>query len=203
MERIGIYGGTFNPVQIAHLIIAEQFAEEMELDKCILVPAAVSPFKTGSHEKEDVSAAHRLEMLSIAAGGNPLFQIDPFEIEHGGVSYSIETVNYVHEKNPEAGLFLLIGGDNARDFTKWKNWKRILELVTLCIARRPGTINDETESKITCELTIDERPPVWLDTPLMEISSSDIRKMIALGKSIKYLVPPGVEKYIRKNRLYK
>ncbi|MES2766442.1 MAG: nicotinate-nucleotide adenylyltransferase [Bacteroidota bacterium] len=201
-KRIGIIGGTFNPPHIAHLIIAERFAEQMRLDECCFVPAALSPFKTEMDPASFATPEHRLKMVELAIAKNPVFKTDDVELVKGGVSYSIDTISHFKNSFPESDLFLLIGTDQAVDFTKWKAWGEILKVVQLCIVRRPEALKGKTELEITEELTSDFKIPEWIDAPLMEISATEIRERVLHKKSIRFVVPREVEEYIFKNNLY-
>ncbi len=201
-KRIGIIGGTFNPPHIAHLIIADRFAEQMRLDECYFVPAALSPFKIDDDRSLYASPEERLQMVRLAIAHNPAFKTDHVELVKGGVSYSIDTISYCKNKFGDADLFLLIGTDQAVDFTKWKSWEEILKTVQLCIVRRPEVLKGKTEMEITEELTSGFKKPQWIDAPLMEISATEIRERVLHKKSIRFVVPGEVEEYILKNNLY-
>ncbi|MBM2816166.1 MAG: nicotinate-nucleotide adenylyltransferase [Ignavibacteria bacterium] len=203
MKKIGLFGGTFNPIHIAHLIIADSFAQNFNLDKCLFVPAHISPFKKKSKSATDTLVAHRLKMLKLAIKDNPKFGILTYEVDKGGISYSIDTVDHLKEKEPATELYLLIGTDQAEEFKLWKKWEKLLTLVQLCIARRQGLDSKKMEKEISHSLTINKKKPEWLDTPMLDISSEDIRDKVLLEKSIKYYVPASVEKYILSNNLYK
>ncbi len=197
--NIGLFGGTFNPIQLAHLIILERFIEELNLKKCIIIPNNVSPFKS---DEIQVDAKHRIKMLKLAIGNDKRFKIDNFEIKRGGISHTIDTILYLKTKYPYENLFFLIGSDHAKLFDKWHKWKDILENIQLVIALRPKTLNEQEIKLINEKLTVKNKPPIWIDAPQIEISASEIRKRASLGKSIKYLVPRKVEKYIHKHKLY-
>ena len=200
-QRIGIYGGTFNPVHNAHLIMAEHFCEEMSLDKCFFVPANISPFKTNNSSALSISSENRLEMLQIAIEENPKFVVDTFEIEKPDVSYTYLTVDYFREKYQNDGLFLLLGSDQALFFNKWKNWEQILSKVQICIAAR-NKLSKLKIKEINKLLTYKQKKPFFLNSPLIDISSTDIRNKIKTKKSIKYLVPDKLIDFIEKKRLY-
>jgi nicotinate-nucleotide adenylyltransferase len=200
MKNIGIFGGSFNPVQIAHLIIAERFAEECQLDKCMFVPANLSPFKIDQKDKI-ITSEHRLNMLALALPGNDKFEIDDCEIQRGGISNTIDTVRYFENRFPESEVFMLIGSDHAKVFTKWKDWQSILDLVQLCIARRPYTISESDRSDIESTLSVRSKV-IWIDIPLLDVSSSEIRSRIKQDRSINYIVPDKVIDYIRQNNLF-
>ncbi len=201
-KRIGIIGGTFNPPHIAHLIIADRFAEQMRLDECYFIPAALSPFKIDDDRSLYASAEERLQMARLAIRQNPVFNVEDVELVKGGVSYSIDTISYFKNKFPEADLFLLIGTDQAVDFKKWKSWEEILKTVQLCVVRRPKALKGNTEVEITEELKSGFKKPQWIDAPLMEISATEIRERVLHKKSIRFVVPRNVEEYIFKNNLY-
>ncbi len=198
-NKIGLFGGTFSPIDNAHIMIADGFVNEMELALCYFIPAFVSPFKTGDEPAMNVTPEHTLQMVKLAIAHNPKFRLESFEIDKGGVSYSYETVNYFKAKFPGVQLFMLIGSDQAVSFKNWKNWEKILNGVQLCIAPRYGI---DTKIDLIESLTIDGKKPVMLKTPFMEISSTMIRDELREGRAINGLVPVEVEKYIYENKLY-
>jgi nicotinate-nucleotide adenylyltransferase len=202
MQKIGIIGGTFNPIHIGHLIIADHFQNELGLNKCFFVPAWLSPFKTEDPAAQEIPAEHRVNMLRLAIEGNTYFDIDLFEIEKKGISYTYDTVQHFMARFPEAELFLYIGSDQAKSFTEWGNWEKIIKQTQLCIAARPESYSIDEKNVITKNLTVNGKSPYWLETPLLEISSSDIRERVISNKSIRYLVPEKVREYISVKRLY-
>lgn len=200
-RRIGIFGGSFDPVHLGHLLIAEQFAQDMKLDVVKFIPAKVSPFKLSYTPTSD---KHRLEMLRLAVGSNERFEVDSLELERGGVSYTIDTVASLRSVEPDAEYYMLIGADSLKDFKKWKSPEELLRSVSLVVARRGGEAPpewSELSGLATPEVLsgIQERV---LDLPAMEISSTDIRRRVERGRSIRYLVPSGVEVYIHSHGLY-
>jgi nicotinate-nucleotide adenylyltransferase len=182
--RIGIYGGTFNPVHHGHLILARQALEEFKLDRLIFVPAAESPFKIQNHT---APADDRLAMLQSAIAGDDRFAVDPLEIERGGVSYSIDTVKIFRSRDPKAELFFLVGEDNAERLTEWHRFEELRELVCFVVLSR----SEDFESS--------EYPVVQRR---IEISSTEIRNRVANQESITYLVPESVKHYIEQHQLY-
>jgi nicotinate-nucleotide adenylyltransferase len=182
--RIGIYGGTFNPVHHGHLILARQALEEFKLDRLIFVPAAESPFKIQNHT---APADDRLAMLQSAIAGDDRFAVDPLEIERGGVSYSIDTVKIFRSRDPKAELFFLVGEDNAERLTEWHRFEELRELVCFVVLSR----SEDFESS--------EYPVVQRR---IEISSTEIRNRVAKQESITYLVPESVKHYIEQHQLY-
>ena len=182
--RIGIYGGTFNPVHHGHLILARQALEEFKLDRLIFVPAAESPFKIQNHT---APAGDRLAMLRLAIAGEDRFSVDPLEIERGGISYSIDTVKMFRNRDPGAELFFLVGEDNADRLTEWHRFEELKKLVYFVVLSR----SEEFQSP--------EYPVVQRR---IEISSTEIRNRVANQESITYLVPESVKHYIEQHQLY-
>lgn len=190
-------GGSFNPIHKAHYRMAECFLREMNCDVCYFVPAALSPFKKG--DSCYATSEHRLAMVKLAIQDNPLFRFCDEEIKRGGISYTIDTISWFKEQFPDSSLFLLIGADQAKEFTLWKQWEAIIKAVQLCIINRKGILEKDAISQT---LTINSKPPVWIDCPIINISSSMIRNNIRNQKSISNLVPSKVEKYIYDHKLY-
>ncbi len=201
INKIGIFGGTFDPVHIAHIEMAADFTFQMKLDKCIFVPANISPFKTGD-EYIPASPKHRLNMLKLAVGDHDDFEVDTYEIDKKGVSYTYDTILYFRDNYNDPELFMLIGADHAEQFEKWGRWQEIIDLVRICIVLRPGYLNDNEKMGIEKKLTGRYRP-VWIKAPLMDISGTDIRKKIRNSENVKYLLPEKVWDYISKNDLYR
>lgn len=200
-ERIGIIGGTFNPIHFAHLIIAETFYYQLKLDKCFFVPAYISPFKKNATD-ELISTEHILNMLKSVFADNPKFEIDTFEINKTEISYTIHTIEYFSNKFEGENLYLLIGDDQASQFQKWKDWEKIIELTQLCVARRKINITKKEIDEINKTLSNNSKTIIWLENPLLEISSETIRYRIKNNIPIKYLVPKEIERYIYQNNLY-
>ena len=182
--RIGIYGGTFDPVHHGHLILARQALEEFKLDRLVFVPTAESPFKIHNHT---APATDRLAMLQLAIKGEDRFEVDPLEIERGGVSYSIDTVKMFRSRDPEAELFFLVGEDNAYRLTDWHRFEELKKMVGFVVLSR-------SEDFQSPEYPVVQRR--------IEISSTEIRNRVANGESITYLVPESVKRYIEQHQLY-
>ena len=182
--RVGIYGGTFNPVHHGHLILARQALEEFKLDRLVFVPAAESPFKIQNHT---APADDRLAMLKLATAGEDRFSVDPIEIERGGISYSIDTVKMFRNRDPGAELFFLVGEDNADRLNEWHRFDELKKLVCFVVLSR----SEDFESS--------EYPVVQRR---IEISSTEIRNRVANLESITYLVPESVKHYIEQHQLY-
>lgn len=191
MSRVGIFGGTFDPVHFGHLITAQAVKELRNLDKIIFIPANISPLK---EVLPSAAEKHRVKMLQLAIEGVPYFDWSDFEIKKEGVSYTIDTL--CEMKKYYEVIELIIGEDNFRTFHLWKSFEEILKLATLLVLRRNIKINKETGNHIL-------ETAVFLETPEIDISSTLIRDRIKKGLPINFLVPQKVLKYIYKLNLYK
>jgi nicotinate-nucleotide adenylyltransferase len=200
--RIGIVGGSFNPIHIAHLIIADRFVEQMRLDTCTFIPAYQSPFKVHPNTA-DATPVQRMDMVRAAIALNGSFSASDAEIQRGGVSYTIDTVEDLRKQHPTAELFLLIGSDQAIEFVRWHRWEDICRSVHVCIVRRPFLLTNEMELRTTERLTVDGRAPIWINAPLLEISSTEIRRRVSEGATINYLTVKAVRDYIERHGLYR
>jgi nicotinate-nucleotide adenylyltransferase len=192
MRRIGLFGGTFNPPHLGHLIVAASVSETLALDRVMFVPSFISPHKQGG---EEGVAVHRVRMVQRAIEGDARFECSDIEISRQGTSYTIDTLIALRALHPADELFLLIGADNFPEFQHWKSPERILELATLVVMHRPGSVS-------LGNATILPPNAMYIDVPGIEISSSEIRERVRSGMSIKYLVPESVENYIRICGLY-
>jgi len=202
-KKIGILGGTFNPIHNAHITIAEHFLKQLNLDIVFFVPANISPFKTDDDASNQLISEERVKMISTAIANNDKFELDTFEIDNGEISYTISTVEYFRNKYPRAELFLLIGDDQAGDFKRWKDWQKILSIASLCIARRSKNFTDDDKVLTEAVLKTKNSKIIWIENVLLDISSTQIRNFISLGKSIEGLVPDNVLNYIEKRQFYR
>jgi nicotinate-nucleotide adenylyltransferase len=191
MSRVGIFGGTFDPVHYGHLITAQAVKELRNLDKIIFIPANISPLK---EVLPSAAEKHRVKMLQLAIEGLSYFDWSDFEIKKEGVSYTIDTL-FEMKKYYEV-IELIIGEDNFRTFHLWKSFEEILKLATLLVLRRNVKNNKETGNRAV-------QTAVFLETPEIDISSTLIRERIKKGLPINFLVPQKVIKYIYKLNLYK
>lgn len=200
--RLGIFGGTFDPVHYGHLLLAESCREQCRLDAVWFMPAAAPPHKLG-RTVSDASA--RIEMLQLATGGHGSFAVSRIEVERGGVSFTVDTLTAVRLEQPEAELFLLMGADTLEDLPNWREPRRVLELATPAVVRRAGSPAPRFE--VIADLLTAERlhlaKSCQVEMPLVEISSTDIRQRASAGRSIRYLTPRAVEKYIEAHGLYR
>jgi len=200
--RLGLFGGSFDPVHYGHLLLAEAAREQLELDEVWLIPAAVSPFKQG---REQTPGKVRLEMLELAIGGHEQLRASSIEIDRGGVSYTVETLENIAAEKAGAKLFLLMGADSLRDLPTWREPRRILELAIPTIGRRQGSPEPEFDllTPLATEERLNEMRCFQFGMPLIELSSTDLRQRAAAGHSLRYRTPRAVEKYIETQQLYR
>ena len=200
--RMGVFGGTFDPVHVGHLIMAEQCREQAGLDQVRFVPAARPPHKL---DRSLSSFGDRVEMLRLAVAGHPGFVIDDLEADRPGPSFTVDTLEALTNRYPEASLELIVGADCLGDLPGWRDPARILELAELLIVRRPG-FSGATPEQLRHDLGLAAEAPVRcreIDSPLVEISSHEIRERVAAGRSVRYWTSRAVECYIETHRLYK
>lgn len=192
MRRIGIFGGTFDPPHIGHLVLAECARERLRLDEVRFVPAGQPPHKRGARI---TGAVQRVTMARLAVRGNPAFTVSTHEARRSGPSFTIETLRHVAAGAPRTRLFLLMGADSLDDFDTWREPEAILRLATLVVARRPGAGRPASRHSA--------RRRVQLDSPEIAVSSSLVRARVRAGRSVRYLVPEAVSTYIARHRLYR
>jgi nicotinate-nucleotide adenylyltransferase len=197
--RLGIYGGTFDPVHYGHLLAAEQCREQCRLDEVWFVPAAVPPHK----RHETVSPGdHRAEMLELATAGHPRLRVSRVELDRTGPSFTVQTLDQLRAEQPERDLFLLMGTDSLADFPSWREPARILALAEVLVVnrgrRRPDlqAVGDSLGEDLSDRLQV-------VSMPGMDLSASDIRQRVRTGRSIRYMMPRAVEMYIQQTGLYR
>lgn len=192
-ERVGIFGGTFNPPHVAHLIIAESVREEFRFDRILWIPNNRSPLK---ERFELADAEDRLAMTRAATVGNDAFTISKIEIRRSGVSYTVDTVRTLQERHPNAAFHLIVGSDSLAQIDRWHEPKELLERVPFIVFRRPGSAD------VSAPAGFEDRI-AFADAPLLEISSTEIRRRIRSRRSIRYMVPQSVDEYVRSRDLYR
>jgi nicotinate-nucleotide adenylyltransferase len=211
--KIGILGGTFNPIHYGHLRIAEEVRERFDLARVIFVPAATPPHKTLS---SDLLFEHRFRMVSEAVAGNPLFEVSDIEGLREGPSYLIDTLRELRRNYPEDELFFIMGSDSFADIRNWKEYAGYFSLCNIVVVERPGAEFGELANSLPDEVAREFTPypaekrlahcsgySVYMFTgTLLDISSSNVRLMVRLGRSVRYLLPGAVESYIKEKRLY-
>jgi nicotinate-nucleotide adenylyltransferase len=202
-QSIGILGGTFNPIHLAHLIIAETVREHYHLQKVLFIPSARPPHKT---DPDIIPAVHRAELVRLAIADNPFFEFSDIEVKRRGRSYSVETLRALRAADTQPpDYFFIIGSDSVPELRTWKNIEELARLCTFVVVPRPTW---ELDRIVGTDLGL----PDWLaqsvlshvvHAPLVGISSTEIRDRIRAGKSIRYLVPGAVEEYILVLNLYR
>lgn len=197
--KIGLMGGTFNPVHLGHLLISEYIRENFPLDLIIFIPSGNPPHKDLDHV---IDANHRYNMVNLAIKDNPYFTISDIEIKRSGKSYTIDTIDEIKKRFPNDSIYFIIGGDSLYNLTTWKDYRSLFIKTSFILIDRHGIeenkmINYIKELKEEFGANID-----FIDGPQIEISSTNIRKNLINNKSIKYMVTKEVEDYITKNRLY-
>ncbi len=199
MKRIGLMGGTFDPIHHGHLVTAEHVRYVGDLDQVLFIPAGSPPHKTGGAA---VSAEDRLAMVELAIADNPYFHTCDFEVRQQGPSYSITTVQYLREVlGPDVELFFIIGADAINLITTWMRWRELLTLCRFFAMTRPGYTMEDFSGLAPEPGLLQQRIQV-VEVPALEISSTEIRSRIQRGWPIKYLVPHDVEQYICQHQLY-
>ena len=186
--KIGILGGSFDPIHMGHLILGENVRDSLKLDKVIFIPTGINPFKGN---RNTTSPTQRLEMIKLAIESNPHFTISTIEIEREGISYTIDTIKSLKERYKEDDLYFIIGSDIIFQIEKWKDIQQLFKLCKFALVNRPGKELKEIDNKVE-ELSLKyniffER----ISSPFIDISSTDIRNRVRKKQSIKYLVPQG------------
>lgn len=187
MKKIGIMGGTFNPPHVGHLIMANEVFHALELDEVRFMPNAIPPHK---EQAISVTSAHRLAMTELAIEHNEDFMIEPIEILNGGVSYSFDTISKLVEDDREAQFYFIIGGDMIDSLHTWYRIDELVKIVQFVGVGRPGTLGKT------------DLPILYVDAPLIDLSSTFLRNRLSKGQTVTYLLPEAVETYIRKEGLY-
>jgi nicotinate-nucleotide adenylyltransferase len=212
--RLGLLGGTFNPIHLGHLRGVEEAREVFGLERVYFIPAAVPPHKD---ERIEVSSADRLEMVRLAIENNPAFSVSDVELSREGKSYSIETLTDFRNRYPGAEIFFIVGMDAFLEVTTWKDYQDLFSLCCFVVLNRPRSkprkLTDLTPREFWATFRPGKNPSHWihgpsgfsihfLDKPLIDISSSEIREKIRTGRSVRYMMVEKVEAYIRTNGFY-
>jgi nicotinate-nucleotide adenylyltransferase len=197
--KLGLFGGTFDPVHFGHLLLAEQCREQCGLDAVWFLPSGSPP-----HKRRDITPGkQRLEMLQLATAGHEAFSVSDRELKREGTTYTVDTLTELHAEQPDAELFFLIGADSLHDLPTWREPQRILELATIVAVNRgdrPLPSLDGVREKLG-------EPAAgriqFATMPGCDISATDIRERVAAGRSIRYMTPRAVEVYIQQHGLYR
>ena len=185
LKRVGIFGGTFDPIHHGHLILGREAMEALRLDRLIFIPATVSPYKL---DRSPTASDVRLEMLRVAIEGEPQFQLDEMELQRPPPSYAVDTVELLRFRQPTAEFFFLIGEDNVGRLATWHRFAELSAMVQFVVLARSSVKTEYPYPTIRRQL---------------DISATNIRNRVATGHSIRYLVPPAVEQIIRDHHLYR
>jgi nicotinate-nucleotide adenylyltransferase len=198
--RIGIMGGSFNPIHLGHLLLAQTALQEFDLSQVIFVPTGNPGYKV---KEKPILPEHRYFMTSLAISSNPFFFVSRIEVDRSKPSFTIDTVTELRKTYPieSVDLFFITGADSILDILNWKNPQEILKLCSFIAGTRPGYSFADFEEKIS-GLDQAKEKIHRMEIPMLDISSSQIRKLIRQGKSIRYLVPDLLLSYIEKNKLY-
>lgn len=207
--RLGIFGGTFNPVHLGHLRVAEEVRETLELEKILFVPSYLPPHK---ELDSGVPGSIRLEIVRRAVSSNPFFELSAFEVEQGGNSYSVRTIDHLRRLHRTTPYFIL-GQDAFNEILTWYDAQHLFDLAHFAVMSRPGAIRPDLKDVLAEAASRFEKTSygyvnsqgnriIFVDVTPLDISSSKIRDLCRQGRSITYLVPREVEEYIRSERIY-
>lgn len=197
--KLGLYGGTFDPIHYGHLLLAERCREELALDEVRFIPAGDPPHKSGVVV---TPGKVRAEMIEFATAGNPQLVVDRRELERPGPSYTFETLEEIHREMPNAELFFLMGADSLADLPQWRQPARIAALAHIVAVNRGDR---PLPDQLTLNASFGEQVAsrvIFVSMPGMDLSATDLRMRAASGKSLRYTTPPAVEAYIRDKSLY-
>lgn len=212
-RRIGLFGGTFNPIHLGHLRGAEEIREAFRLEEIVFIPSAIPPHKS---PEEIIDAGHRMEMVRLAIASNPFFSLSGIELTRPGKSYSIDTIRYFCEGSSDT-FFFILGGDAFVEIETWKDYQNLFSLCHFIVMARPGfqktPVASQLPETLNSAFQYDLEAKVWIhlsgyhlyfkEISFLDISSTKIRELIERGESIRYLVPPEIETYLDQNRLYR
>jgi nicotinate-nucleotide adenylyltransferase len=198
MGHIGILGGTFNPPHMGHLVMAQEALDQLGLDRVVFMPVATPPHKEA---REDPGAEARVELCRLAVADDERFAVSELEIRRGGASYTVDTLRELHELQPEHDLTFIVGGDMAQSLPAWREPEAVLALATLAVAEREGVHREDVARRLE-PLHRGDRV-AFFEMPRIDVSSSAIRRRVAEGRPIRYLVPDAVAEAIAARDLYR
>ena len=196
MARIGLFGGTFDPVHVGHMALAEQVRKDMMLDRIILLPAGNPPHKS---QKDITDKLHRFCMLQIAAEPYPYISVSDYEILKETPNYSYQTIADFREMYPEDEIFFIVGGDSFLNFPKWKEYRKLLTMCPFIVVSRPGISSEEYPESFR---DIVPSPRIFHIHAAYDISSTNVRNMLYVGERADAFLPKGVLEYIEEHELY-
>jgi len=192
-RKIGILGGTFDPIHMGHLVLAEQVKEKLKLNQVIFIPCFSPPHKT---QRKLSPAKDRFHMTQLALDNNPFLRVSDIELKRKGLSYTVDTLRELKKLYPDSNIYFLTGSDMLNEIYTWKDPEEIYKLANVVIAIRPGFDEFDPENHFA-------KKSIIIKITGVDISSSQIREKVKKGQSIKYLVPFKVEEYIKKRELYR
>jgi nicotinate-nucleotide adenylyltransferase len=198
MGHVGILGGTFNPPHMGHLVMAQEAVDQLGLDQVVFMPVATPPHKEA---REDPGAAARVELCRLAVGDDDRLAVSTLEVDRGGASYTVDTLKTFHDLEAEHDLIFIVGGDMAQSLPAWREPEAILQLARLAVAEREGVRREDIARRLE-PLHAGDRV-LFFDMPRIDISSSVIRRRVAEGRPIRYLVPDAVATAIAERGLYR
>jgi nicotinate-nucleotide adenylyltransferase len=200
--RLGVFGGSFDPVHYGHLLLAECCREQCRLDQVCFVPAASPPHK---HRELAARGTDRARMLELAIADHDRFHVSNLELSRGGVSYTVDTLAAIRREQPDAEMFLLLGSDSLVDLPNWKNAAEICRLATPAVVWRRDTPRPDYSVLAGCvePVRLKSFEDFRVDMPSIELSSTEIRRRIASGRSVRYQTPPAVIQFIAERALYR
>jgi nicotinate-nucleotide adenylyltransferase len=198
MSDIGILGGTFNPPHLGHLVMAQEGLDQLDLDQVVFMPVAIPPHKEA---REDPGATARVELCRLAVGDDGRLAVSTLEVDRGGASYTVDTLRTFHDLEPGHDLIFIVGGDMAQSLPAWREPEAILQLARLAVAEREGVRREDIARRLE-PLHAGDRV-LFFDMPRIDVSSSAIRRRVAEGRPIRYLVPDAVATAIAERGLYR
>lgn len=197
--RVGVFGGTFNPPHLGHLVCAQEAYVQLSLDRVLFIPTSTPPHKP---MPDDPGPEHRLELCRLAVrGDDERFEVCDLEVRRAGTSYTVDTLEELSTQVPERELFLILGADVAAGLPGWREPERILSVARLALAGRSGTSEADVRGALS-RVGGSERA-TFFDMPMVDISSTELRTRVAKGLPLRYLVPDGVAEYIDRHGLYR
>lgn len=200
-ERLGVFGGTFNPVHHGHLILAREAMEALKLDRLLMVPNYQSPLRAG---EVLVPAEARLEMLRAAVGGEPKMEVCDLEVKRGGPSYTVETLEALSKENPGAEVFFFCGADSLTTLDRWERIERIVTLARVYVMTRPGTEAEGAHADLLRRApAVGSAVRLLSMTRMVDLSATEIRDRVAAGKSVRWMVPEAVDRLIGERGYYR
>jgi nicotinate-nucleotide adenylyltransferase len=199
VARLGLLGGTFNPPHIGHLVCAQEAWSQLGLDRVLLVPAHTPPHK---ETPEDPGVEARVELCELAVAGDPRLGVSRLDADAPGVSWTVDTLNRLHDRHPEHALTFIVGGDMARSLLSWREPEAILELAELGVAERGDVRRADIVETLAGLRGAAERVR-FFDMPRLDVSSTLVRRRAAAGQPIRYLVPDAVAAAVERTRIYR